>query len=582
MVLAQLAKILTNPSFTASPTLSRLLSFLVDQTLAGKGHGLKEYTLAVKVFERPESFDPRLDPVVRVQASKLRSKLNVYYSGPGASDPLRIELPRGVYVPQFTLITPIRQPESDSFDKPSERLPVVTVLPCADLSPGRDQESLCDGIAEEITDALASVPSVRVTARTSAFCFKGRREDVREIGARLGATVVLESSLRRDGSRLRITARLTQVKSGISLWSRTLNANFSDVFAVQEEIARSIAGALRIEFTDSDYQRLTRNRHRTGQTHEQYLLGRFYLNSHDPDRIRHGMSLFREVIALDPVNAQAHGALARSWTLLALRGNAPVHEAMPKALKLAAKAQSLDSTLPDASAVLGIVESLYQWKWTAAEKSFRHAIQLNPSHAEARSGYAFCVLLPTGRTDLAIEHLREAVKIDPVGLNPRLALALAFYARGDSTAAIQQCKLVLELAPACSEACAIYGLALALGGDFSGAARMAEHILQITADGPIGMSIGAAGCLFALAGSKQRADECLDKLLNAGGGRHNYWMALVKITLGRKTEAIRLLASALRNRELWAPSIAYEPLANPLRSNARFNGLVRELGLDKR
>jgi adenylate cyclase len=391
--------------------------------------------------------------------------------------------------------------------------------------------------------------------------------------------VVLESSLRRQDARLRITARLTEVKSGTSLWSRSFNLKWGDVFSVQEAIAQSIVRVLKIQLNADDCDRIARSTHWTEKDYELYLLGKFYLNRVTPTNISRGMSLFRTVIARDPSNAPAHAALAKAWSLLALSGNAPVHETMPKALKLAAKARSLEPHLPDVHVVLGIVQSLYQWKWQAAEESFRRAIQSNPSHAEARSAYAFCVLLPTGRTSSAIDELLEAVKLDPVALNPRLVLALAYYAGRDPALAVQQCKRVLEVDPACLGAHAIHGLALTLLGDYVQAAHKAERVLQIAKKGPFGPSLGAAGCLFALAGSKPSAAECLEKLGRVEGVKNHCWIALVDAALGRKTEALRSLASALKDCDLWVPSLAYQPLADPLRPHARFRALIRKIGL---
>jgi tetratricopeptide (TPR) repeat protein len=292
------------------------------------------------------------------------------------------------------------------------------------------------------------------------------------------------------------------------------------------------------------------------------------------------MSLFRTVIAADPSNAPAHAGLAKAWSLLTLGGNAPVHEAMPKALKLAAKARLLDPHLSDVNVVLGIVQSLYQWKWQAAEESFRQAIQSNPSHSEARSAYAFCVLLPSGRTSNAIEQLLEAIKLDPLALNLRLVLALAYYASRKPAPAVQHCERALELDPACVAAHAIHGLALALLGDLVQAAHKAERVLQIAGKGPFGPSVGAAGCLFALAGHNESAIECLQKLSHVEGVANHYWIALVHAASGHKTEALRLMASALHDRDLWAPSLAYLPLADSLRSTATFRALVSKIGLD--
>jgi len=231
-VLAHTERILSSSLFSRSSVLPRLLTFLVESTLAGKAQELKEYRLGVEVFERGPGFDPRIDPIVRVQAAKLRARLAEYYAGEGRHDTLVISIPRGTYIPVFT---PKDAP--DDAGKAPAAPASIAVLPFVSVSGDVDNEYFCDGLTEELIHALTYMPGWRVAARTSVFAFKNAAKDVREIGAQLGVRTVLEGSVRKAGSQVRATAQWIEVATGYHLLSRTYLRELKDVFALQEELA---------------------------------------------------------------------------------------------------------------------------------------------------------------------------------------------------------------------------------------------------------------------------------------------------------------------------------------------------------
>jgi len=243
----QLQKMLSSDLFARSERMSRFLSFTVEESLKGNATNLKEYLIGVEVFDKPDTLDPRLDPIVRVEAGRLRAKLREYYETDGREDAIFIHFPPRTYMPAFQRrqTTPVaavprempRQTAADNSYPPS-----VAVLPFADLSRGHDQEFLCDGLTEDVISALAQIRSLRVVSRTSSYQYKGKAEDIRQIGEQLNVRAILEGSVRCYDNRLRITAQLVDAVDGYHLWSETFDRLVdSDIFTLQREISNAVA-----------------------------------------------------------------------------------------------------------------------------------------------------------------------------------------------------------------------------------------------------------------------------------------------------------------------------------------------------
>ena len=251
MVREQLKRILVSNIFAHSARLSRFLQFVVERGNAGRADDLKEYAIGIEVFERESDFDPRIDPIVRVQAAKVRSKLMEYYASVGRDDELVISIPKGGYAPVFesaphTLSKSSAQAAKKPGPPPADESPraSLAVLPFVNMSPEPDNEYFSDGLTEEVINALTTVPGLQVVGRTSAFRFKGQHHDVREIGGQLNAEAILEGSVRRAGIQLRITTQLINVKDGYHLWSHTFKREMKDIFEIQEEISEAVLEAL--------------------------------------------------------------------------------------------------------------------------------------------------------------------------------------------------------------------------------------------------------------------------------------------------------------------------------------------------
>ena len=286
-----LQKILSSRLFATALRQSRFLQYTVEQTLQGKGTTrLKEYLLATEVFGRKDSFDPHVDPIVRVEASRIRAKLKVYYETEGQADPILIEIPRGTYVPTFRrrMDHPVKTLESgpdfplrgrwmrailiiillasvaaisrrlyavswihslwqNSPEVPAARIASIAVLPFVNSSNQKEFEYFSDGLTDELINALTKVESLHVVGRTSVFQFKGKMEDVREIGGKLNVRTVLEGAVRKDGDRVRVTVKLIDVIDGYQLWSDVYDSENKNVIQIQTDIARAVVKALRVK-----------------------------------------------------------------------------------------------------------------------------------------------------------------------------------------------------------------------------------------------------------------------------------------------------------------------------------------------
>ncbi|HXK39897.1 MAG TPA: hypothetical protein VJ837_03620, partial [Candidatus Paceibacterota bacterium] len=330
LVRAALRQITSSACFVPAGRLRRFLQFAVERTLEGQCEELKEYPIGLRVFDRKESFDPRLDPIVRVEAGRLRARLKQYYETDGRQDELLIEFHKGGYVPTFSLRRTVNEPvpEAECARK------AVVVLPFQDQSPARDQDYFCHGVTEEIIIALTKVEGLRVTARASTFHLQERHSDWHEVAVSLGVSHVVQGSVRKDGNRLRITAHLIDAKLDCYLWSETFDREVRDVFAIQEEISQAIVNTLRLQLNAP----LVRSSTQSSRAYKLYLKGRYYWNKRSEEGLREAVRYFDSALQEDGQFALASAGLADSYSLLGNYGVLPPHSVRPKALNAALQA----------------------------------------------------------------------------------------------------------------------------------------------------------------------------------------------------------------------------------------------------
>ena len=323
-------------------------------------------------------------------------------------------------------------------------VPSIAVLPFADMSPQKDQDYFCEGMAEELIDALARLDGLRVVARTSAFRFKGDAPDLREVGHRLNVKTVREGSVRKAGSRLRINAQLVNTQDGYHIWSERYDRDMNDVFAVQDEIARTVVEKLKVKLLgEADASVVTRPTDNL-EAYHMVLKGRYHALKVTGPALEKGLECFTQAVAVEPTYAQAHVGIAITQALRSILSfGRPLH-VMPVAKEAALQALAIDDTVADAHVALGMVLHLYEWDWSGAEREYRRALDLNPGDTFARVVYAE-LLGQKGRAGKSVAEARAAVERDPLSLHNRHCLAQVLWLARQFDASVAEVRTGLEL-----------------------------------------------------------------------------------------------------------------------------------------
>ena len=305
----------------------------------------------------------------------------------------------------------------------------IAVLPFANIDRDTENEYFSDGLAEELINKLAQIHGLRVVARTSAFAFKGKQEDIRKIADVLGVANIVEGSVRKVGSRVRVTAQLIAAKDGTQLWSERYDREMADIFAIQEEIAQAIASALRVHFTRTSMQHIPRI-----QAYDAYLKARYCLAAFTRESLPRSREFYEQAIATDAGFAPAYSGLAMALVTLVLPGISPARTYIPLARAAAERALDIDPTSQEAHAVLGMVAALYHFDWEEAERRFRLAMSSNPVPAYVRWYYSYSYLLPMARSLESVQQCARGLQDDPLNFIGGFHYAGALLAGGDAEA----------------------------------------------------------------------------------------------------------------------------------------------------
>ncbi len=451
----------------------------------------------------------------------------------------------------------------------------IAVLPFADLSAERDQEYFSDGMTEELIDALAKIEGLRVAARTSSFQFKGQATDVRDVGRKLGVQTVLEGSVRKAGEQLRINAQLIDSHDGFHIWSEKYNRRLADVFAVQEEIARSIVDALAIRLPGGTTGTLVKKPTDDLEAHNLYLKGRHLWNHRDQASLEKSVEYFQQAIEHDPNFAHAYSGLADAYLLLGSYGMIERDEAYTKAKAAAENACELDDTLAEAHTSMGQVLRRER-DWEGEEREYRRAIELNPNYATAHQWYA-TLLAALGRMDEAVREVRRAEELDPLSHAILVTVAVVLDLARDVDGALRQIKKALALEPDFTSAVAYSGWVYAQSGMFDEAFETTNWMAERFGNEE-GSVIAQRASIHALKGETEKARELVEQAIasEADPGLVGFiWTAL-----GDHDRAFEWLNRAIDENSWFAFHFLVHRSLDPLRSDPRFAALLKKTGLE--
>lgn len=468
----------------------------------------------------------------------------------------------------------------------STRIPPIqslAVLPLTNLSSDPDQEYFSDGMTDALITDLAQMGSVKVISRTSIMRYKKTDKSLPEIARELKVGGIIEGTVQRSGDRVRITAQLIEGATDKHLWAQSYERDVKDVLALQDELARSIAGEIKARMTRQVQVRSGASHHPVNpKAYEAYLRGLAY--SKQPCDECQGTSLeyFNRAIQIDPQWAPAYAQLARSYHYMASGGNS---EFFPKSKAAALKALELDEGLSEPHASMGFILHNYDWDWSGSEREYKRALELNPNNSEAHHGYAL-LLMAAGRNKEAVAEIRRAEELDPLFLTVRINVGLVYSCGGEHDEAIEQLQSIVKQEPRYDQAPFALGMAYLRKGMFPEAASNLQRAVDMLTYDPA-EPIYLANLAYAYAAVGQRSKamdlsrrvkeiEAEDKYVEAGryGGLYHLYLAL-----GEKDEALAWLEKAYKAKSSTLIYMRCWPEFEGLRADPRFADLVRRVGI---
>jgi TolB-like protein/tetratricopeptide (TPR) repeat protein len=552
--------------------MARFLRFSIEQTLAGKASELKEYLIGVEVFDRGPDFDPRTDPIVRVEARRLRTKLRDYYGGDGKTDPILFELTAGTYAP--TIVDRNRTARSAEPD-----VHTVAVLPFANLSATPDHDYFTDGLTEELIHALTKLSGMRVLAWNSTAQLRGVENDIHALRRRLEVGNVITGSVRIAGKQLRVRAQLIDTETGVYLWSETFDRQMQDVFAIQEEIARAIVRTLRIQLGGGGQEPLVARGATDLSAYDCYLKGRYHWHRRTPDDLALSMQYFQAAVTADTHSALGYAGMADACVLLVEYGLLHPTEGIAKATAAAERAIQLDGSLAEAYPSLAAIRCICEGNWQEGESLYRRAIALNPGYATAHHWLGFDCLACQGRLEEAAEEMEIAIQFDPLSSVLYESRAYLWILERQYEKALQGFREILKFEPNYYRAYTGMGRAYSLLGRHVEALAMLEKGRSMADEVP--NILAAMGHVFGLSGDHASARGILAQL--EARSREVYipctCFAIVHLGLGEHEQALDWLEKACAQREMTLITLKMHPIYEALRNEPRFQAVLRRLGL---
>jgi serine/threonine-protein kinase len=460
---------------------------------------------------------------------------------------------------------------------PMQRVPSIAVLPFNSIGTQTENDYFGEGLAEELINALTQIKDIFVVARGSAFSFRGKDIDLREIGRRLNVDTVLEGSIQQVGDRLRVTAQLIDAGNGFQFWSDRFDRQMTDVFTIQDEITLAIVKQLKVELLGKERVAMLGRKHENPQSYNLYLRGRFYW-AQRPQGIAKAIEYFERAIDEDPDSPRARAGLADCYVTLGSweNGTLPPIEAMAKAQAAANKALELDNRLAEAHATLAYRTTHHDWDWVTAESQFKTAFALNPNYAVCHHWYSH-FLTAVGRPEESLKASRRCLDLDPLDLVINIHMAWHYQFARQYEQAIEQCWKTSELHPNSFWPAYFFGLAYEQQGQFDRAVE--EFQIAVKLSGDVTFASAALGHLYGTIGKTEEARAIFDEMTARIDRMYvpSYDIALVCAGLGWKDQALGYLSQAYQERSGWITYLNVDPRLDPLRKDRRFVDLLQRV-----
>ena len=454
----------------------------------------------------------------------------------------------------------------------------IAVLPFTNMYADEDNEYFCEGLAEELLNALSKIEDLKVAARTSAFSFKGKNANVSEIGEKLSVKNVLEGSVRKSGNKLRISVQLVNASDGYQLWSERYDREMKDIFDVQDEIALAVVEVLKVKLFGDEKAAVLKRGTENKESFQLYLKGRYHFAKRTKEDHFKAIDYFQQAVALDSNFALAYVGIADSYNSMVKGSDISQKEAISQSKAAAAKALEIDPTLAEAHATLA--DSLaIDWNWKEAELEFKRSLERNPNLAYTCFAYGSSFLVPMGRTDEAVNELKRAVELDPVSLINNVVLVSGYLYARQNDKALEQGFKTYDLEPNFRFGQQWLEQAYIADGNYAEAIALSEKVLKKL---PFAQeNLAMAGQAYAKSGQRHEAEQCIARLKEMAKTQtvRFYWIAAIYAALGDKDKAFAELEKSYQDRDWFLPRLKVDPIFDSLHDDPRYNDLLNRIGL---
>ncbi|MDH2901347.1 MAG: adenylate/guanylate cyclase domain-containing protein [archaeon] len=456
----------------------------------------------------------------------------------------------------------------------------IAILPMSNMSPDPGDEYFSDGMTEEMISAICTISSLKVISRTSAMKYKGTSKSIPEIGRELNVGSILEGSVRKAGSRVRISVQLIDVCTDEHSWSQTYDRELEDVFAIQSDIAKQVASALKVNLLSIEKKLIEKQYTHDTEAHNLYLKGRFHWHNATEAELNKAIEYFKLAIERDAKFSLAYVGMADSYIELCSQGCLDSTETLEKAKPLVMKALELDDLVPEAHATLATLLQDYDWDWDGAERRFKRAIELNPNWSVVCHSYAVHLAL-RGRFDQAIAEIKHAEELDPFDIGIHDCAAETYRVSNQLESAINECEKELEIDPKFVPAHIKLGKTYLQKSLFEEGVSMMQKAVEMSGGSALGKAYLAYA--YGVSGSKEEAKAIINELVEMSKKQYvsAFNLAVACCGLGDKEATIEWLEKAFDQRAGGLFKINVDPMFDSLRDEPRFQELVRKIGLSK-